>query len=269
MKVELSIIIVNYNGKLFLKDCIDSLKQNLQTISYEIIILDNDSKDGSCLYIKDNFQDVKLIESKINFGFGKGNNEAVKQANGSYVLLLNNDTIILDKLDAIIKLFEQDNEIGVVGINMLNAQKKYLNAAGVFPNFKTMFQFKKLYNLGNEFKKGKFSKDLYEVGWLCGSFLFLKKETYEKIGGFDEDYFMYVEDVDFCKKIANLNLKRIFISNLNYIHFVGFHSKRNLQLIKGYKIYISKHFKGIRKLLMLLILELNYLIKKIKLIFEK
>ena len=80
-------------------------------------------------------------------------------------------------------------------------------------------------------KKGKFSKDYYEVGWLAGSFLFLLKETYIKIKGFDEDYFMYVEDVDFCKKIADAGLKRIFMPNLSYIHFVGFNKKKNLEKI--------------------------------------
>lgn len=267
MKVKLSIIIVNYNGKKFIKDCIDSINKNLHFLSYEIIILDNDSKDDSCNYIKENFPEVRLIESKINHGFGKGNNEAVKFANGKYLLLLNNDTILLDNLDSIFDLLEKENEIGVVGINMLNGNKKYLNAAGVFPNFKTMFQFKKLYNLNNDFKTGNFSKNRYEVDWLCGSFLFLKKDTYVKIGGFDEDYFMYVEDVDFCKKIADLGLKRIFISNLSYIHFVGFNSNKNPLLVKGFKIYIKKHFNGFNSFILNQILNFNLMIKKIKLKF--
>lgn len=264
MEVQLSVIIVNYNGLRFLKDCLDSLLDKLNFISHEIIILDNDSKDGSCSFIKENYPMINLIESKINYGFGKGNNEAVKQAKGKYILLFNNDTILLDKLEPIVSLLERDKSIGVVGINMLNANQDYIPAAGNFPNFRNMFQFQKLLDLGIEFKKGKFSNEHYEVGWLAGSFLFLSKETYIKIKGFDEDYFMYVEDVDFCKKIADIGLKRLFVPNLSYIHFVGFNKKKNPMLVKGYKIYIKKHFKGISLILIAIALSINSFVKSIK-----
>lgn len=264
MEIQLSVIIVNYNGLRFLKDCLDSLIDKLNSISYEIIILDNDSQDNSCSFIKENYPMINLIESKINYGFGKGNNEAVKQAKGKYVLLFNNDTILLDKLEPIISLLENDKSMGVVGINMLNANQEYIPAAGNFPNLRNMFQFQKLLDIGIEFKKGKFSKDYYEVGWLAGSFLFLSKENYIKIKGFDEDYFMYVEDVDFCKKIADVGLKRIFMPNLSYIHFVGFNKKKNPMLVKGYKIYIKKHFKGIALIFIAIALSINSFVKSIK-----
>lgn len=267
MEVQLSVIIVNYNGLRFLKDCLDSLIDKLNSISHEIIIIDNNSQDESCAFIKENYPFVYLIESKINYGFGKGNNEAVKHAKGKYVLLFNNDTILIDNLDPILSLLEKDKSIGVVGINMLNANKEYLPAAGNFPNIRSMFKFQKLLDLGIEFNIGKFSKEYYEVDWLVGSFLFLSKETYEKINGFDEDYFMYVEDVDFCKKIADIGLKRIFIPNLNYIHFVGFNSNKNPMLVKGYKIYIKKHFKGFSSIMVSVALIINAVVKRIKSIF--
>ena len=140
MEVQLSVVIVNYNGLRFLKDCLDSLVEKLNSISYEIIILDNNSQDESCSFIKANYPSINLIESKINYGFGKGNNEAVKHAKGKYVLLFNNDTILLDRLDSIITLLEQDKSIGLVGINMLDANQNYIPAAGNFPNFRNMFQ---------------------------------------------------------------------------------------------------------------------------------
>ena len=171
---------------------------------------------------------------------------------------------LLDRLDSIITLLEQDKSIGLVGINMLDANQNYIPAAGNFPNFRNMFQFQKLLDLGIEFKNGKFSKEHYEVGWLSGSFLFLSKETYIKINGFDEDYFMYVEDVDFCKKVANIGLKRVFIPGLSYIHYVGFNKKKNPMLVKGYKIYINKHFKGIPLLLISIALTINSFVKNIK-----
>lgn len=269
MNIELSVIIVNYNGLKFLKDCLNSLYKNLEEVSFEIIIIDNNSSDSSCEFIKKTFPEIKLIESKINYGFGKGNNEAVKAAKGDYLLLINNDTIVLDKIKPTLNFFKNNNNIGVVGVNMLNKNKEYLPAAGNFPNYRNMFQFKKLLDLGVEFKNGTFSKESYEVDWLSGSFLVLSKKTFSKINGFDEDYFMYVEDVDFCKKIANIGLKRIFIPNINYIHFVGFNSNKNPMLVKGYKIYIQKHFSGIEKQLVCSILFINSLVKGIKLAFKK
>ena len=268
MNPELSVLIVNYNGLKYLKVCLDSLDDKLKEISSEIIIIDNNSKDGSCYFIKTNYPKVKIIESKINYGFGKGNNEAVKYALGDYLLLINNDTIVLDTLKPVLEYLKSDKKIGVVGINMLNAKKDYLRVAGVFPNVKNMFLMKKLLEVSSDFKLGIFSKTSYEVDWLSGSFLMMRKSIYKKINGFDEDYFLYVEDVDFCKRISNLGLKRIFLPNYNYIHFVGFNKTKNHLLVHGYKIYIYKHFKGISKIVVSLALQINNFVKKIKSVFN-
>lgn len=264
MQIELSVVIVNYNGLKYLKDCFDSLQEKLHDISFEIILIDNNSIDESCGFIKKNYPDVVLIESKENLGFGKGNNEAVKKAQGDYLLLINNDTIVLDDVSPVLQFLKSHNKIGVIGINMLDRNKKYLPVAGNFPNPRNMFQIKKIFDKGEEFKKGIFSKESYEVDWLGGSFLILSRKLYKEINGFDEDYFMYVEDVDFCKKIADKGYKRVFLPNYRYIHFIGFNSSRNLLLIKGCEIYISKHLKGINKIASLTALKINKTVKKIK-----
>ena len=264
MKVELSVIIVNYNGLKYLKECFESLYHNLSGISFEIIVIDNNSQDESCTYIKSNFPDIKLIASKINLGFGKGNNTAVKHAAGDYVLLINNDTVVLNPLLPVLNYLKSDKSIGVVGINMLNGKREYLTAFGHFPNVRNMFEMKQLLDNGPEFNSGKFEKEAYEVDWLGGSFLMLSRETYREIDGFDEDYFLYVEDVDFCKKIANRGLKRIFLPRYSYVHFVGFDKSKNPMLIKGYQIYISKHFYGAEKFWVTIALSVNKLVKNIK-----
>ncbi|WP_412464801.1 glycosyltransferase family 2 protein [Flavobacterium mekongense] len=264
MEKELSVIIVNYNGAKFFKDCLDSLYRNLTGINFEIIVLDNNSRDNSCDYLKSNFPEVKLIASALNYGFGKGNNEAVKQAKGEYLLLINNDTIVLDQLLPVLEYLKFDKSIGVVGINMLNGDKKYLPAAGNFPSVSNMFLMKRLLQISDEFIQGKFTKSAYEVDWLGGSFLMLPKSIYNQIGGFDEDYFLYVEDVDFCKKIADIGYKRVFLPCYSYIHYVGFTRAKNPMLIRGYEIYLSKHYSGIEKSLILLALKINKLVKKIK-----
>jgi len=264
MKVELSVIIVNYNGQIYFKDCLDSLYSKLEGISFEIIVFDNNSSDNSCLFIKENYPQVILIESKVNHGFGKGNNEAVKYAKGEFLLLINNDTIVLDNLLPVLNHIKSNANIGVIGINMLNKERKYIPAAGVFPNFNNMFLMKKLLQIDEEFVNGNFSKSSYNVDWLGGSFLLLTKTLYNEINGFDEDYFMYVEDVDFCKKIANKGHLRVFLPNYSYIHFVGFTKSKNPMLIKGYELYISKHFNGLEKLKVMTALKINKLVKKIK-----
>ncbi len=264
MKVTLSVIIVNYNGLQFLQNCFDSLIQNLNEINHEIIVFDNNSVDESIDFIKEKYPNVICIESKQNLGFGVGNNRAVSASKGDYLLLINNDTIVLDALKPVLEHLKSDNSIGAVGIKMLNKHKVYLQSAGNFPNPRNMFQLKKLLRLGKEFESGDFSNKSYEVDWMAGSFLMLTKQIYQEIGGFDNDYFMYVEDVDFCKKIANLDYKRIFLPYFSYIHFVGFSNSKNPLLIKGYEIYIAKHCNGLNKFICQCALITNKYIKSLK-----
>lgn len=264
MQPELSIIIVNYNGHKYLKNCFDSIYEKLSDVSFEIIVIDNNSSDDSCNFIKVNYPQIVLLEPKINYGFGKGNNEAVKAARGKYLLLLNNDTILIDQLRPVLDFLISDKNIGVLGINMLNANHDYLPVAGVFPNKKNMFRFKNLLDVNQDLNTNNFSKKSYYVDWLSGSFMMLPRDVYEKVNGFDEDYFLYVEDVDFCKKIENAGLKRVFLPSFRYIHFVGFNKSKNKMLVKGYRIFIQKHFKGFEKMTLLMILQTNNFVKYIK-----
>lgn len=268
MNTTLSVIIVNYNGLKYLKNCFDSLHENLKGITFEIIVLDNNSQDESCSFIKTHYPGIKLIESKVNYGFGKGNNEAVKQSVGDFLLLINNDTIVLDHLQPVLDHLKADTSIGVLGINMLDANSRYLPVSGNFPNVANMFRMKKIQCHSAEFSTGNFSKPEYEVDWLSGSFLMMTKKVFEEVGGFDEDYFLYVEDVDLNRKIADKGYKRVFLPAYKYIHFVGFNTSKNPLLVKGYEIYIAKHFKGTRKIAVLLSLKINKCIKNIKRILK-
>lgn len=265
MITTLSIVIVNYNGKKFLKECFESIQQAFKKTSYEIIVVDNNSADGSSDWIKNNYPDIVLIQSKENLGFGKGNNLGVSHAKGKYILLLNNDTILLDPLDDLIDQLENNPKIGAIGIKMLDKNKNYLPSAGHFPNLLNILIFKKLFNTQKDFVTGNFNQKSYEVDWVTGSFVLLKKDTYHLIKGFDEDYFMYVEDIDFCKKINLIGLRNIFLPSYSYIHFVGFNKSRNLQIIDSLKLYIHKHIKNpILRLFYLFNLEISQTIKKIK-----
>lgn len=264
MEIQLSVIIVNYNGLKYLKGCFDALHDKLQDIPHEIIVTDNNSPDDSCTYIKDNYPNVVLIESKENLGFGKGNNVGVQQAKGQYLLLINNDTIVLNNLAPVLDVLKRDGTVGAVGIKMLGGNENYLYAAGKFPGINTLYRIKNQFNMGPEFKTGNFTKAQYEVDWLTGSFLMVPKAVYNQIGGFDEDYFMYVEDVDFCKKVQEHGYKRLFLPQYSYIHYVGYNNSKDHLVVKGLDLYIQKHTSGLYKQLCIAALGINKTIKAFK-----
>ena len=124
MSKELSVIIVNYNGGKYLKDCLEAIKNNLKDINYEIIIVDNNSNDDSIELLQANYnEEIILIKSSINLGFAKGNNLGVKKSNGKYVLLLNNDTILKNSIKLALNIFKKQ-DVGIVGIKMLGKKNE-------------------------------------------------------------------------------------------------------------------------------------------------
>ena len=258
---ELSIIIVNYNGKHYLKECLNSIANHCSSISHEIIVVDNSSSDGSQKYLKENYPDVRLFEEKENLGFGKANNLGVKNSTGDYILLLNNDTILLQDIMPVIETAKR-SEVGAVGVKMLNGEKQYTASIGKFPKSYNLFKLANLNESRSDFLTGNFKKKEYNVDWISGSFIIIKRQDWELIDGFDEDFFMYVEDVDFCKRLQKHGKQIIFYSKYEYIHFVGFNSSRELKLINGYKIYANKHFNFVSAILAKILLTINYAYKK-------
>lgn len=241
-KIDLSIIIVNYNGKHYLEECLRSIGTCCASFSYEVIIVDNNSSDGSQEFIKTYFPEAHLFEHDYNAGFAKGNNLGARIAKGKVLLLLNNDVILLNDLTSLLNKAKQD-EVGAIGIKMLDKDKNYQVSVGKFPGIKELIFFSKLFRSDTEFVKGMFTKEFIDVDWVQGSFLMVKREDYIRINGLDESYFMYVEDLDFCKKMAQIGKKNLFNGNISYIHFGGFNKSRQPLLIDGYIIYVNKHFK--------------------------
>ncbi len=264
---QLSIVIVNFNGISYLEACLTSLNEKLNGITFEIIVVDNNSQDESCRYIKLNFPGVKLIESKENLGFGKANNLGVKSAKYDTILLLNNDTILQDQLLPAIETLYHKPENGIVAINMLNENKQYTTAVGRFPSPFKMIKISLLADQRTVFKTGKFESDLYNVDWVSGAFMLIRTSDFKRINGFDTDFFMYVEDVDFCKRLADIGKKCVFQSNLGYIHFVGFNKSREPMLLKGFETYAEKHFNRSEKWIANTMISINRLVKSLKSIF--
>ena len=265
MKMELSVIIVNYNGLKYLQNCLESLYDNLKNIHFEIIVVDNNSGDESCHFIKQYFPDVKLSESKENLGFGKANNYGVQHADGEFILFLNNDTILLNPIKPALEVLKSNQDYGFLTINMLGENKDYIPAIGKFPSPWKMIKISFLNDSRKEFRTGNFDLEkVYQVDWVTGAFMLLRKADFEKVDGFDPDYFMYVEDVDLCKKIAKLGKIGVFVPKLSYIHFVGFKKSRENMLIQGYQLFAQKHFSGFSKQLAIMLLFVNKTVKRLK-----
>ena len=257
--MELSIIIVNYNVKEFLQNLLHSIEKASLNISHEIIIVDNASDDGSVELIRDKFPSVKLIANTENLGFGKANNQALEIAKGKYLLLINPDTIISeDTFDKMIRFFEDNAEAGLAGCKILNPDGTLqLACRRSFPGPWTSFC--KVTGLSNLFPKSKLfarynltyldEDQTYEVDAISGSFMMMKKETYNKVGGFDEEFFMYGEDLDLCYRIQQEGFKVYYVHTTQIIHYKGESTKRSrLDETKVFydamHLFVKKHFSS-------------------------
>jgi hypothetical protein len=256
---ELSIIIVNYNVKAFLQNCLLSIKKATEKIDSEIIVVDNASDDGSIELIKKNFEDVILIESPVNLGFSKANNLGLKISQGNYICLINPDTIVEENtFEVMINFMENHPDVGLAGCKILNPDGTFqLACRRSFPT--PWVAFTKIIGLSKLFPKSKlFAKynltyldenQSYEVDAVSGSFMFLRRDVYEKIGGLDETFFMYGEDLDYCYRVKQAGYKVYYVHSTQIIHFKGESTKRsNIDELKHFydamRLFVRKHFSG-------------------------
>jgi len=249
-KTQVSIIIVNYNTKDLTKKSIQAVFDKTEGVEYEIIVVDNDSKDGSVEELKKTFQDkIIIIEPKENLGFGRANNLGIKQANGKYVFLLNSDTELINNA---IKIFydymEQNGNVGVCGGNLYNIN--YVPEDSYIMNRDTLFSF--LYWRYSELffnalslitKKVRscrfnYSNEVKEVGMIVGADMFIRLSALDKSGLFDENIFMYAEDTDLNFRIRKSGYSIKSIPQARIFHYV---SKSSDDEIKKY----SKSLVGV------------------------
>jgi GT2 family glycosyltransferase len=235
--MELSIIIVNYNVKEFLQNLIHSIYKAGENLSYEIIVVDNASDDGSVEFVQEKFPDVKLISNKENLGFSKANNIGLKAAKGHYLLLINPDTLVSeDTFEKMIGFFKSNNDAGLAGCKILNPDGTLqLACRRSFPGPWTSFC--KVTGLSNLFPDSRLfarynltyldENQTYEVDAVSGSFMMLRKEVYEKIGGLDEQFFMYGEDLDWCYRIQKAGYKVCYVHTTQIIHYKGESTRRS------------------------------------------
>ena len=240
--MKLSIVIVNFNGRHFFDACLKSISEYV-LFDHEVIVVDNASTDGSVDYVRKAYPKVRLIENECNVGFARGNNIGANAADGEFLLLLNSDTILLDDLTSAIAILEHDMSIGVLGARMLGKDDEYRCSSGYFPEPWRLFKLSSLYRKDGGFGKGDFEvkNSVYRVDWVEGSFLLTRMSLWRDIGGLDESYFMYVEDVDYAKRASLLGKQAVFYPFISYTHFGGYGHSRIGMLIKGFRRYHDRH----------------------------
>ncbi|TXE12068.1 glycosyltransferase family 2 protein [Seonamhaeicola algicola] len=246
--MKLSVVILNYNVRYFLELCLKSVQAAIKNIDAEIIVVDNNSEDNSCSMVKSLFPDVKLIENNENFGFSKGNNIGVNQAKGEYVCVLNPDTVVPENVFLkLLDFAENTKNLGAIGC-------KLINGIGVFlPESKrnvplVKVAYKKMIGNAKQYYANHLNEnDIGKVPVLVGAFMFLKRSVYYTIGGFDEDYFMYGEDIDLSYKLTNAGYNNYYYGKVSVIHFKGESTLKDKLYAKRFydamQIFYQKHFK--------------------------
>ena len=247
--MKLSVVILNYNVRYFLELCLQSVEAALQGIPSEIIVIDNNSKDSSCEMVKEKFPSVVLIENNSNLGFSKANNQAVQVAKGEYVCILNPDTVVAeDTFSYILNFAEKQTNLGIIGCRLIDGSGKYLpeskrNIPLVEIAIKKLLGNSRLY-YANHVKQ----HDTAKVEVLVGAFMLLKRSLYNSLGGFDEDYFMYGEDIDFSYKSLHQGYDNYYFGSTSVIHYKGESTRRNDVYLKRFygamQIFYKKHFKS-------------------------
>ena len=255
--MKLSIVIVNYNVKYFLEQCLYAAFKAASKISSEIIVVDNDSVDGSCQMVTEKFPEVTLIANKENMGFSKANNQAIRIAKGEYILLLNPDTVVEeDCFLKIVQFMDKTPDAGGLGVKMIDGKGRFLpESKRGLPTpevaFWKMFGFSSLFPHSKRFGRyhlGYLDNDqIHEVEVLAGAFMLLRRETLGKVGLLDEDYFMYGEDIDLSYRITKGGYKNYYFPETTIIHYKGESTKKgSINYVKVFYnamiIFAKKHF---------------------------
>lgn len=219
--MQLSVVILNYCVPYHLYLCVDSVSKAIQDLDAEIIVADNASKDTSEELIKSQFPQVKWIQHQENFGFSKGNNLAIQQAKGEYVLLLNPDTFIgEDLLVELLKEIEKISNLGALGVQLIDGRGDFLpESKRNFPSWNAVKS--KFFGNGDTYYASNVSIDSNaSVEVLVGAFMWMKRNTYLDVGGLDERYFMYGEDIDLSYQLSKKN-KNYYFGEHQVVHFKG------------------------------------------------
>jgi hypothetical protein len=270
-----SVIIVNWNAKDFIAKCLTILATKQNNIKIEIIVVDNNSTDGSFEFIVKKFPQVKLIQNNSNTGFAKANNIGIKNSNGRYLCLINSDVEVLGScIDQLFNYIERNPKIGLIGPKILNPDmtmqhscrtfpslwNNFCAAVGlssIFPKYRIFNPEQMLYSAGDK---------ICQVDALSGCFLMIRRSALDDVGMLDEDFFIYSEDIDLCKRIRQADWDIVFYPPALAIHYGGGSSSNEptrftVEKLKAILQYWKKHHSGLKCDCIFYILLLHYMIR--------
>jgi GT2 family glycosyltransferase len=256
--MQLSVIILNYNVRYFLEQCVESVQEALINIDSEIIVVDNHSSDDSCEMIQSRFPKVKLIENSSNLGFPKGNNIGVAAAKGNYICILNPDTVVADDtFEKMLAFAEKQKNLGIVGCKLIDGSGNFLpeSKRGIPTSFVALTKIFGLYQLFPNWKlfNRYYAQHLSEnetgkVDILVGAFMIMKRDLYNEIGGFDENCFMYSDDIDLSFMALKSGKNNFYFHETSVIHYKGESTVKDGLYMKRFReamqFFYKKHYKN-------------------------
>ena len=253
--MKLSIIIVSWNTKDIISDCLDSILRNTAAFPYEIIVVDNASTDGTADHIKMKFQTVRVVENSENQGFARANNQGASLAGGEYLFFLNPDTILLDDaINNLVNFMDRNSDIAMSGPRILNEDRTLQPSVRNFPSFRGAFyrytilkylglfksHFEKWHNRGFDYDKQA------DIEQLIGAAMLIRKKAFEQTGRFDERFFMYYEEVDLCRRLKYNGFRVVYYPDSQLIHLGGKSAKQipaktRFMMLRSLLLYFHKN----------------------------
>lgn len=235
-KVDISVVIVNYKVREYIANLLNSIQKAKHDLELEIFVVDNNSEDGSVEFLKTRFPDVRYIENDVNLGFGKANNQAIKLASGTYTLLINPDTLVSeDTLTVMKEHMDSEPHCGAAGCRILNPDGTFApeSRRSVPTIWSSLTRISGLNTLlpdsktfGQYYLSWMKEDEKTRVPVLSGSFMFWRTEVLKDLGGFDERFFMYGEDIDLCYRIQDTDHHITYVPDTSIIHYKGESSKK-------------------------------------------
>ena len=257
MKVDLSIVVISFNTKDITLSCLDSIIKHTKGIVYEIIVVENGSKDGSLETLKEYSKtnsSVSLLNPGENLGFGKANNLGVSKSSGEYILFLNSDTLLIDNaLKEVMDFVRTKKDLGVYSCRLLNLDRSLQPSGGHFPNLLNLYAWQFFIDdlpfIGSLIpsfhpQRSSYDRDK-QLDWVTGAFMVVPRKVFDQTGGFDEKIFMYTEEMELTYRISKINFKTYFKKSPTIVHLGGASGGSYLALTSEikYMLYFWKKHK--------------------------
>ncbi|HUX87696.1 MAG TPA: glycosyltransferase family 2 protein [Chloroflexota bacterium] len=251
--MDLSIVIVSWNTRDFLRRCLESVQRTCDSLSYEVLVVDNGSTDGSVELVAEEFPDVVLLRNTENVGFARANNQAIQRSRGRHVLLLNSDAeLIGSTAQRIVEFLDAHPEAGALGGQLLNPDGSFQSSYADFPSLGGELLLltglaRWLRWPGYPFYPEARSQQVRSVDWVSGALLAVRRSAIEAVGALDEDYFMYTEETDWCYRLRQAGWATAYLPEAKAYHYAGGSARRvpevkRAQLYHSKRLFFQKHY---------------------------